>query len=679
MSAQGVQRRLAAILSADVVGYSRLMAEDEEATVRTVAAYREQVGLLVAQHRGRLVDSAGDSFLAEFASALGAVQCALEIQSVLAARNARLAQDHRMQLRVGVHLGDIRLEGERVYGDGVNIAARLQALAEPGGICVSAAVQEQVGTKLTLSCRDLGPQSLKNIPGPVRAYSICVEEPTARSGARRRGGRWALAIAAAGIAAAAAAAGWRLLAPVGEALPRADPIRSLAVLPLENLSGDPEQAYFADGMTEALIGDLARIAALRVISRTSVMQYKGARKPLREIARELDVEGVLEGTVQRVGDRVRITAQLIDARSDAHLWSERYDRALSDVLILQSDLARAVAEQVRLELSPKEHAALSPTRTVDPRAYDAYVRGLEARGHEAVPLWAPRAIAEFERAVELDPNFAEGWAALGDARVWLAWFADSQQFAKARDAAQRALDLDDRSGKAHSTLASVLFAPDWDFEAARHAAERALELAPSDPTVLDQYIWQLVLLNRTEQARPVMERLLRVAPLDRVYRANRMRNFYLMREYDRALEELEWIRGRDPGFAFPWVPSVYAVLGRFEEAHRAQLDLAEQLCGPRCQGLREAVERGWREGGWEGSIRSFIGQAAEREGLPRVWIAENCLRIGAREDALAWLERAYQDREPVLLYLNADPVWDPLRSDPRFQDLLRRIGFPESG
>jgi TolB-like protein len=394
------------------------MAEDEEATVRMVTAYRETVELLVAQDRGRLADFTGDNFLAEFATATDAVRCVLELQRVLAARNADLPPNRRLEFRMGIHLGEVRVEGERLFGTAVNVAARLEGLAEPGGVCVSAAIRDELRGKLAVECEDLGEHAVKNIPEPVRVYRLSIErtteEPTrprattpqagaGRSGAARR---WVGGVVLALLMVAVLASWLTRIAP------NARPIRSIAVLPLENLSGDPDQEFFADGMTEALIADLAGIGSLRVISRTSIMQYKGARKPLPEIAAELGVDGVLEGSVMRAGDRVRITTQLIDARSDEHLWAERYDRDLHEILALQSDVARAVAEQIRLELIPELETVVPPV--VDPDAHDAYLKGryLYARATHADSL---KAVEYFQEAIRIDPDFALGYAGLADA------------------------------------------------------------------------------------------------------------------------------------------------------------------------------------------------------------------------------------------------------------------------
>jgi TolB-like protein/class 3 adenylate cyclase len=410
------ERRLAAILSADVVGYSRLMAEAEGETVRTLSRYRDEVGILVPDHRGRVVDFTGDNFLAEFPAALDAVRAAVEIQRVVRALNADLPAERRMEFRIGVHLGDIRVEGERIYGDGVNIAARLQALAEPGGICISAEVQRQVHHKLQLGYDDLGEQSVKNVPDPVHVYRVRLETETALLDTSPRPLRkGALAAALLLLVGLAAWAGWRMLGSrmAGPAAAISSPIRSLAVLPLQNISGDPEQQYFADGMTEALISDLGRVGSLRVISRTSAMQYQGVHRPLPEIARELNVDAIIEGTVLRVGNEVRITAQLIDARSDHHLWSESYQRDFQDLLALQGEVAHAITEKIELELTPQEQARLRQTKRVDPKAYEAYLRGLQVFDRRT-PASHTTAAEYFEEAARAAPDFAAPYAALAD-------------------------------------------------------------------------------------------------------------------------------------------------------------------------------------------------------------------------------------------------------------------------
>ncbi|TDJ16687.1 MAG: adenylate/guanylate cyclase domain-containing protein, partial [Deltaproteobacteria bacterium] len=338
-SLAGVERKLAAILSADVAGYSRLMAADEEDTLRTLTAYREQLSVLVRQHRGRVVDAPGDNLLAEFPSALDATRCALEIQRVVGARNAPLPSERRMEFRIGVHPGDVMLEGEQIYGDGVNIAARLEGLARPGGVCISAAVRDQVETKLDLEYDDLGEQSLKNIAKPVRIYGVRIgdtsgESLRAETGWNRLG---VLMVAFSGLVVAIGLGVWLSWpTPLGLVLDWAgvselpvDPAvpdkPSIVVLPFVNMSADPEQEYFSDGMTEEVTNALARHSGLFVISRSSAFSYKGKSIKVEDVSRELGVRYVLEGSVRKAGERIRVTAQLIDASSGFHLWSEQYD------------------------------------------------------------------------------------------------------------------------------------------------------------------------------------------------------------------------------------------------------------------------------------------------------------------------------------------------------------------
>ncbi|MEE9279252.1 MAG: winged helix-turn-helix domain-containing protein [Myxococcota bacterium] len=450
------------------------------------------------------------------------------------------------------------------------------------------------------------------------------------------------------------------------------PIRSLAVLPLENLSGRPEQEYVADGMTEALIGELAKLRSLNVISRTSVMRYKQSDKSLPEIARDLGVEGVIEGTVILEADRVRVTTQLIDARSDTHIWSGRYDRELEGVLALYADLARVVAEQIALELTPEEQTALTAPRPVNPPAYDAYLRGLQLKGPVNLGAdWVSEARAQFERAVELDPDFAEAWAMLAsvyDAHA-LGSPRDPTALQKARKAAERALALDDHLGQAHAALGFIRRHYDWDFAGARCAFERGLQVSPNDPFVLNGYAWSLLWDGRTEEALSVSARLLRVAPLDLTWRSQRVKLFYFARRYERALEEADRVRELDADFIDDSEAPAHFMLGRFEEAHRAWMGSGRQ---------REVRERGWTKGGWEGSVRAWLEAAKMDDHSPFAIAALHTL-LGESDDAFAWLERAYCEREPIMVvHLPISPLLDPLRLDPRFRDLLRRIGLPES-
>ena len=373
--ARNPTRQLAAIMFSDVVGYTAIMGRDEHAALHALDAHRELLRILLPKFNGRMAGEIGDGTLTSFQSAIEAVNCAREVQ-------ASLRDQPELKVRIGIHLGDVVFSNNTVLGDGVNVASRIHALAPPGGICVSANVYDEIRNKPGTRLKDLGEQRLKNVSRPIRVYQIIptelIAQPVEPSGHRRRialiAGAGALILA--GLILGLMQLKWPGPAshPAHSAAKRT--ISSIAVLPLDNFSGDPNQEYFADGMTDELTTDLATISALRVISRGSVMQYKGAhRPPTPEIAKALNVDAVVEGSVVRVGDRVRITAQLIDAPADKHLWAKSYERNSRDVLALQDELASAIARQINIELTPDEQARFANAHPVNPQAHEAYLKG----------------------------------------------------------------------------------------------------------------------------------------------------------------------------------------------------------------------------------------------------------------------------------------------------------------
>ncbi len=343
---KSTQRKLTAILCADVVGYSRLMGDDEEATLESLTAYRKVFTSSIPKFRGRVVDAKGDSILAEFASVVDAVNSAVEIQRELAERNAELTDDRRMDFRIGINLGDVVVKDDAIYGDGVNIAARLESLAEPGGICISRPAHDQVKSKLTLEYEYLGEQQVKNIAEPVRAYRVRTDDPESAS-------------------------------PQAPAQETDKPSRlpTIAVLPLANLSNDPEQEYFSDGITEDLITDLSKISGLSVVSRNAVFLYKGKAVNPVEVSEELGVRYVLEGSIRKAANRVRISAQLIDPTTGYHLWAERYDRDLTDIFALQDEISEKIVAALEVKLTAGEQGQVAVRYTDNLEAYDYFLRG----------------------------------------------------------------------------------------------------------------------------------------------------------------------------------------------------------------------------------------------------------------------------------------------------------------
>jgi TolB-like protein/class 3 adenylate cyclase len=426
MAERGVERRLVAILAADVVGYSRLMAADEKGTHTRLKALRKDcIEPEIAKHHGRMVKLMGDGALVEFASVVDAVECAAAIQRGVAERQAEVPAGQRIAFRIGINIGDIIIEDGDIYGGGVNIAARLEALAEPGGICVARNVYNQVKDKVDFGFAPMGEHAVKNIPEPVVVYRLLTDPGmVARTFGMTPAGmppwRWmALALAALAVLGAGGVAVWLHPRPATEALDQADapPLPdkpSIAVLPFDNLSDDPEEEYFADGLTDDLITDLSKISGLFIIARNSVFAYKDRVADIRDVARELGVRYVLEGSVRRAGDHVRINTQLIDSETGGHLWADRFDRDASDIFAVQDEVTRQIVDALAIQLSASEQQRLARLPTTNLEAYDYYLRAEQAARSGFRPQLR-EALRLYEKATALDATFAEAFAA--DART----------------------------------------------------------------------------------------------------------------------------------------------------------------------------------------------------------------------------------------------------------------------
>jgi adenylate cyclase len=487
MSEARVERRLAAILAVDVAGYSRLMGEDEEGTFAALRAVRQELGdPKIAEHRGRIVNTTGDGLLAEFASVVDAVRCAVEVQRKMIARNAAAPAERRIEFRMGINLGDIIIEDGDIFGDGVNIAARLEALAELGGICLSAAAHEQVRDRLDLAFDDLGEQQVKNITRPVRTYRVVL------------------------------GASPRAALPVGAALPLPDK-PSLAVLPFQNITGDAEQEYFVDGMVEEITTAIARLPWLFVIARNSAFTYKGRAVDVKQVAQQLGVRYVLEGSVRKAGNRVRITGQLIDTTTGAHIWADRFDGALDDIFDLQDQVASSVAGAIepKLRQSEIERASRKPTASLT--AYDLYLRAL-AQCYRFTDESLGEAILLARRALAIDPSYAPAAALVARCRVIQraqGWGALSDQdIAEACRLARQALaaDRDDAETIWHAAWTLFHFAGEAAMAAA--ALDRALALNPNAAHAWLGRGHIHAFRNQPEAAIKAVERARRLSPFD---------------------------------------------------------------------------------------------------------------------------------------------------------------------
>ena len=452
MAKERIQRRLAAILAADVVGYSRLMEADEAGTLAALRAHRKElIDPKIAEHGGRTVKLMGDGALVEFASVVDAVECAVAIQRAIAEFSAGNPEDRRIAFRIGINVGDIIIEGEDIHGDGVNVAARLEGIAEPGGITISEDAWRQVQGKVAAKFIDLGPQSLKNIARPLRVYRV--------------------ELGAGGVTQRTAPA---LASPDKP---------SIAVLAFQNMSGDPEQEYFADGITEDLITDLSKVGGLLVIARNSSFAYKGKTVDIRVVARELGVRSVLEGSIRRAGNRVRITAQLIDAETGGHLWADRFDRELSDVFAVQDEVTRRIVDALKIKLSSRESAMLDAVKTTSGKAHDFFLLGREV-------LWGTirnrevfeRSTALFGQAIAEDPSYGEPYAGLAMAQVlnWQFHWTDDwrQSLERAEHHVASALEKSPQVAFVHY-VASVFYLWKKDLDRSAAEADAALNLNPS--------------------------------------------------------------------------------------------------------------------------------------------------------------------------------------------------------
>ena len=497
MANAGFKRKLAAILSADVEGYSRLMDDDEEATVRTLTAYRNATNDLVQQYRGRIVDTPGDNILAEFTSVVDAVNCAVEIQRELAERNAELPENRRMQFRIGVNLGDVIEEEGRIYGDGVNIAARVEAMAEAGGICVSGRAYDQVENKLGLEYEDLGEHQVKNITRPIRVFRVLSflgaaahRVVKAKKALERKWRKIAFGIAAVLLVAIVVATIWNFyLRPPSVEVASVERVAhplpdkpSIAVLPFENMSGDPAQDYFSDGLTDQIISTLSMLRGLFVISRSSVFTYKGKPVKVQKVAEDLGVKYVLEGSVQRTADRIRITAQLIDATSGHHVWSEGYDRESKDIFAIQDDITIKITSALRVELTEGEQARMwDKNATTNIRAWEKVLQGIDYfyRYTKEDNATAQRLL---EEVIVLDPKYAVAYVLLGwtywlDARFgWVESRAESIKMAMKY--AQKAIELNDTVDLGYLLIGGVYFLQ-GQYEKAIAEGERAVALNPN--------------------------------------------------------------------------------------------------------------------------------------------------------------------------------------------------------
>jgi len=586
MGAEGFKRKITAIMSSDVVGYSKLMGDDEAATVQTLELYKSVMSALIEQHRGRVIDSPGDNMLSEFASVVDAVQCAVAIQKELNSRNTELPENRKMRFRIGINLGDVIQEEDRIYGDGVNIAARLEAIADPGGICVSKTAFDHIETKLPLGYEFLGEQEVKNIAKPVGAYRVLMEPRVTVADVKEKKEtipfwRRKASITVA-IAVLVTIIGWTVWQfylrppPIEPAsvekmtLPLPDK-PSIAVLPFVNMSGDPEQDYFSDGLTEEIITALSNVPKLFVIARNSVFTYKGKSVKVKQVAEELGVKYVLEGSIRKAGDKIRITAQLIDAISGHHLWADRYDRNLKEIFDVQDELTKSIITAMQVKLTEGEQARVAAKGTNN---LEAYLKYLQAMVYMRQFNIESNALAKqlAQEAIALDPEYDMAYITLSSTYQMDVWLGTSkspkQSIAKSLELVKKAIELDPTNADAYGHL-GFTYSMMGEPEKAVANAEKAVALNPNSAYNHMRLGHTLRFAGRNEEAIPEYLKAIRLNPIPPTNYLFGLGIAYCWTgQYEEAIKWCEKAVRQDPDSFLTrlMLTMVYSESGRMEDA-----------------------------------------------------------------------------------------------------------------
>lgn len=679
------QRRLAAIMFTDMVGYSALVERNEALALELLEEHRLLLRSLFPQFNGAEIKTIGDAFLVEFGSALEAAQCAIEIQRTLAQRNLSAPADRQLQLHIGIHVGDIVHRDGDVLGDGVNIASRIEPLAEPSGICISMDVERQIRNALEARLEKLEPRDLKNIQVPMELFRIVLPweqaatfRPAKPVGAKRLSlVRAVLALAVALLAVAAALAWWTQRKPSSHSATTSSGIKSVAVLPFANFGSDAADEYLSDGVTEEIIGALSRLKGIKVPARTSSFAFKGKNQDIRAIGEQLGVTTVLEGSVRKAGNKIRITAQLINIADGFHIWSQTYDREAQDIFAVETDVARSIAEAFKIDPLPQD---LQRRPTVSAEAHDSYLRGryfLDRRdkhGFEQAAEW-------FQRAISIDPAYALAWAGLADTYTLMGRYEyrkPGETFPRARTAALKALEIDPSLAEAHTSLGGIYMWYDWDWNKAEAAFRRAIELNPEYPAAHHWYCVFLGVQGRHEQSLAEMRRAWSLDPLSIALNANLGHSLSMVGQFEEAVRQLQETIKMAPGFVstYEYMGYMFWLKGDMQkavESYRKAAELGDYKPNQRAQ-------LAWIYAAAEQKAEALKGLGEVRPNdntsfLPAAQIAMAYTALGEKDLALQYLEQAFEQRSFLLIYLKTGRHWEPLRSDPRFTSLLHKVGF----
>jgi adenylate cyclase len=639
-------RRLAAIMFTDMVGYTALGQQNESLSLTVLEEQRRVIRRVISEHNGREVKTMGDAFLVELPSALDAIRCAYDSQRAVREFNISAPEEKRIHLRVGLHVGDIIESQGDISGDAVNVASRIEPLAEDGGVCLTRQVYDQVHGKFELPLTSLGPKTLKNVGVPVEVFRM--EMP------------------------------WEKKELPHES--KENDMRRIAVLPFANMSPDPNDEYFADGMTEELITSLSGVSELVVIARTSIMRYKGGTKSASEIARDLKVGTLVEGSVRKSASRIRIAVQLVDARNEGHIWAQSYDRQMDDIFAIQSDVARQVARALQVKLLSSEQKRLDRMPTSNIEAYTLYLKGRYYTGKSFGNLESlKRAIAYCEEAVANDPEFALAYAQIAWCYSQLGFFGmtpSEEAGAKAREYAEKALSLDDSLAEAHHALGRALRNFDWDFLGAQREFERAIELNPSFAEAYCASAFLLLFDRQFDEGVAKVKYAVELDPISWDVASYAGTVFLYSGRYEEAAEQFRKVLEDNPesSYARNNLGLAYIQSGMLESG-LAEMKRAGSLESPVDQAdLAYALGRCGRFDELRSLLDRLLAAVNHNPALEPA-VASAYASLGDVDRAVEWLEKAFKNRTPALVSYNADFVFDSIRGDPRFQQLMKNIGW----
>ena len=635
------ERRLAAIMFTDMVGYTALGQRNESLSLALVEEQRKLIRPILSRHNGREIKTIGDAFLVDFPNALDAVRCAYDIQRATREFNISLPDEKRIHLRVGVHLGDVVESLGDISGDAVNVASRIEPLAEDGGVCITRQVYDHVLNKFELPLVSLGPKTLKNVSARVEVYKMVM--PWEEAGAPR---------------------------PILDK-------RRIAVLPFTNISPDPADEYFADGMTEELISTMSRISGMKVIARTSIMGYKGGHKKVDEVARELGVGTVLEGSVRKAGNRIRITAQLIDSETSEHMWAESYDRELEDVFAVQSDISKTVAEALKVQLFSHERVVIERKHTAYPEAYTLYLKG-RFYWNERTQQSVNKALKYFEKAAGIDPGFALAYSALADCYNILAgfdWMAPDRAYPLAKSFSTKALEIDESLAEAHASLAVTLRNQLWDFGSAERELRRAIELRPSYAPAYHWLAGVLGCLGRVEEALSCEKLGIEIDPYSPLVNTGLAYWLYVVGKIDEAMEQYRRTVELDPDYipARIWKSEVHVNLSEYDAAiDEARKAFDIEKTPPTELNLAWVYAAAGRRDEAQNILDNVKSRAAKEHVCP-VAIGTVELALGRTVEGFNSLQKALEERDDCLLDLISEPWFKQYRSDPRWNQIYAKI------